>query len=308
VTEFDHPALLYGSLDHFLETMVPFVRAGVDNDEVVFVATRADNVDALHDELGTGAGAARLADTDQWYPHPAARLRAFHTFVTRELNAGAVRIRLAGEPVWRPEPPEFVREWQRYESVLNAVLEPFPATLLCLYDASRLDPSVLATAHQTHRTVHLDGQAVASAAFQEPDRLLSLWNPELAPPPPTAVRAHTVTDLAAARTFLAEHALTADVRPDRAMDLSVAANEILTNALIHADGPVALWAWTAEDRFVCQIEDQGPGVADPLAGYRPPPASREGERGLWLARQLVDLLQLVSADTGTAVRLHVRRG
>jgi hypothetical protein len=47
------------------------------------------------------------------------------------------RLRLVGEPVWPNGPPEHVLEWERYESVLNEVLAPFPVTLVCTYDTSR---------------------------------------------------------------------------------------------------------------------------------------------------------------------------
>jgi hypothetical protein len=42
-------------------------------------------------------------------------------------------VRLAGEPVWPTGPPELIREWQRYESALNAVLAPFPDTTVRLH-------------------------------------------------------------------------------------------------------------------------------------------------------------------------------
>jgi len=60
-------------------------------------------------------------------------------------------------------------------------------------------------------------------------------------------------------------------------------------------------------RFLCQIQDDGPGVADPLAGYVPAAEAMDAGRGLWLARQLVDLIQIVPKSTGTTVRLHVNR-
>ena len=98
----------------------------------------------------------------------------------------------------------------------------------------------------------------------------------------------------------------ADVDSERSLDLSVALTEVLTNALRHGGGDVRLWAWADSESLICQVEDRGGGIVDPLAGYRPPRAQANG-RGLWLARQLVDLLQIVPGLQGTIVRLRVAR-
>ncbi|MGH2683117.1 MAG: anti-sigma factor RsbA family regulatory protein [Actinomycetota bacterium] len=304
----EHPALLYERMEDFLGVMVPYVSAGIEREEVVFVAARGVMVGALRDELGTRAAGARLEDTDEWYPHPATRLRAFNELITGELGAGAKRFRLAGEPVWPAGPPELVREWQRYESVLNAVLAPFPATLVCLYDASRLDGSILDGARRTHPVVFGAGGEQPSGEFVAPEEFLPGWNPSLDPPPSSAVRMPEVADLSFARWFLQEEALRAGIEPKRAADLVLAANEVLTNAVQYANGLTALWAWVDDGEFICQIEDRGQGLADSLAGYRPPGDDIAAGRGLWLARQLVDLLQIVPGPSGTAVRLHIRQG
>ena len=99
----------------------------------------------------------------------------------------------------------------------------------------------------------------------------------------------------------------AGLTSEREMDMAMAANEVLTNALRYGRGAVALWGWPHDGRFLCQIQDDGPGIADPLAGYLPPADAMEAGRGLWLARQLVDLLQIVPNSTETTVRLHVDR-
>ena len=57
--------------------------------------------------------------------------------------------------------------------------------------------------------------------------------------------------------------------------------------------------------LVCQIDDAGAGLADPLAGYRPPGTEQRAGRGLWLARQVVDLMQIAPGHRGTSVRFQV---
>jgi anti-sigma regulatory factor (Ser/Thr protein kinase) len=303
----EHPAFFYEGAEDFLQVMAPYVSAGIDRGEVVFVAARDDLVKALREELGDRAAGTSLEDTDGWYPHPATRLWAFNELVTTKLREGATHFCLAGEPVWPPGPPELIREWQRYESVLNAALAPFPATLVCLYDASRLDESILETARRTHPTEYRVGGERRTVDFVGPEEFLRVWNPPLEAPPPSAARMPEVAGLSFARWFLHEEALRAGVAPGRAGDLALAANEVLTNAVQYGKGLRAVWAWVEDGRFVCQIEDRGEGLTDPIAGYRPPPDDMLTGRGLWLTRQLVDLLQIVPGPSGTVVRLHVNR-
>ncbi len=222
-----------------------------------------------------------------------------------ETARGATGFRLVGEPLW-PADAAHTREWQRYESVLNAVLAPYPVSLMCLYDATQLEASILETSRRTHPTACLNGERVPNPDFLRPDEFLVQWRHDLPPAPPTAVNIPQVPDVATARRFLMESAVEAGVGIEAALDLTVAANEIITNSFLYATRP-ALSSWTEEGRFVCQIEDRGKGLTDPIASYRPPSDVGQHGRGLWMARQLVDLLQIDGGASGTTVRLHARR-
>jgi anti-sigma regulatory factor (Ser/Thr protein kinase) len=268
------------------------------------VAVGPAELEALRPRVGA-APEVRLADTNDWYPHPASRLRAFHDLVTGELRAGVEAVRLVGEPVWPSGPPAFVREWARYESVLNEALEPFPVSLVCTYDASRLDPEIVTDARRTHPVLRGGTHARPSDDYVEPAALLSRWNPPLVAPPPDAPQLPRAADLRTARRVVRDRASAAGVPPTLIEDLVVATTEVITNALVHGTGDVVLRAWPEPGSFVCQVEDEGPGVADALAGYHPPGSAVEDGRGLWLARQLVDLLQIVTGPDGTTVRLHL---
>jgi anti-sigma regulatory factor (Ser/Thr protein kinase) len=300
-----HPALIYRSLDEFVASTAPFVEAGVARTEPVFVAVGPTELDALRTEIDVD-DRVRWVNTNEWAPEPAPRLHAFHRFVTDELRVRRTHIRLVGEPLWPVGPPEFSLEWARYESALNAVLAPFPVSLVCTYDASRLGAEVVANARRTHPLVSTNGAERPSADFEDPRSLLARWRPRLGRIPPAAARMPLSLDAGAARTFVVERARGAGVSARRSMDIALAASEILANASQHAGGPVSVRLWTSGGRFVCQTDDRGPGIADPLAGYRPPATEPADGRGLWLARQVVDLMQIDSSEMGTSVRLQVR--
>jgi hypothetical protein len=60
------------------------------------------------------------------------------------------------------------------------------------------------------------------------------------------------------------------------------------------------------DAVICEIRDGGQ-LSNPLAGRERPGAQDLGGRGLWMANQLCDLVQLRTYDDGNAVRIHMRR-
>ncbi|HSJ50106.1 MAG TPA: sensor histidine kinase [Actinomycetota bacterium] len=301
----DHPALVYQTVEEFLERMVPFVVQGAERDEPVFVAVGPGELDALRAEVGEREP-VHWRDTTQWHPHPGTRLGAFHVFVTDAVRAGAGRIRLVGEPLWPDDPPGLAREWARYESALNTALAPFPVTVVCTYDASRLAPDVLDDAARTHPTLGVGTGSRPSEAYVEPASLVARWTDPLAPPPPEAEVLPGPVDLGGARAFAGDLVRRSGGSPGSAHDLQLAVNEIVTNALVHGDGDATVWAWVDDGSVVCQIDDHGPGVADALAGYRPPRPDQLRGRGLWLTRQVVDLLEIVPTSSGTSVRVRVR--
>jgi anti-sigma regulatory factor (Ser/Thr protein kinase) len=305
VSRSEHPAFVYRSPDAFAAAIAPFIIEGVDRGEPVFVVVAPDELDVLRDATGSPDG-VRWADTHRWHPIPATRLRAFYGFITDRLREGSTKVRVVGEPAWPPGPPEMVREWARYESVLNAVLAPFPVTLVCTYDATRLDPAIVADASRTHPILGLAASAVPSPDFEDPAALLARWNPPLPPPPDSAVTMSEPVDPASGRAFVVEQAARAGSSRGRTVDLALATSEVLTNALVHGGGGVRLRTWVEAGWFLCQIEDTGPGLADALAGYRPPGTVQERGRGLWLARQVVDLLRIAPGSPGTVVRMHLR--
>jgi anti-sigma regulatory factor (Ser/Thr protein kinase) len=85
------------------------------------------------------------------------------------------------------------------------------------------------------------------------------------------------------------------------------ADELAANSLLHGGGDGVLLLWREPDALVCEVSDSGT-IADPLVGRASPSVDQLGGRGVWLANQLCDLVQVRSDASGTVVRLHVRLG
>jgi serine/threonine-protein kinase RsbW len=98
----------------------------------------------------------------------------------------------------------------------------------------------------------------------------------------------------------------AELPPDRVAGVVLAAHEVAMNALTHGLGQGAVRVWTASGELVCEVEDHGPGLVDPLVGSEQPATHQARGRGLWIARQLCDRVEIESAPGSTLVRLHWR--
>jgi anti-sigma regulatory factor (Ser/Thr protein kinase) len=94
--------------------------------------------------------------------------------------------------------------------------------------------------------------------------------------------------------------------PERVAGAVLAAHEVAMNALTHGLGHGAVRVWAESGELVCEVEDHGPGLADPLMGSERPDTRRTHGRGLWIARQLCDRVEIESAPGSTLVRLHWR--
>src|SRR5205823_10449559 len=91
----------------------------------------------------------------------------------------------------------------------------------------------------------------------------------------------------------------------RTIELVTAVNEVATNTVVHGGGSGLLRIWETDGTLKCDVRNPGKHVA-PLAGRERPAADSREPRGLWLANQVCDLVQIRSIEGGTVVRLHVR--
>jgi anti-sigma regulatory factor (Ser/Thr protein kinase) len=85
-----------------------------------------------------------------------------------------------------------------------------------------------------------------------------------------------------------------------------AVNEVATNSVRHGGGTGSLRIWQEHAALVCEIRDSG-RFSDPLADRQRPSLVHSAPRGLWLANQLCDLVQIRNFADGTVIRLHKRR-
>jgi anti-sigma regulatory factor (Ser/Thr protein kinase) len=112
------------------------------------------------------------------------------------------------------------------------------------------------------------------------------------------------SDLSQVRALVLQHAREAGLTEGRANDLVLAVSEVAANTLRHTRSSGTLAIWHDEDEVVCEVRDGGT-ITDPSVGTRKPPPDASGGHGLWLVRQVCDLVELTSDANGTTVRMHM---
>lgn len=307
-TSYRHDALYVASAEQLVADVVPFLRAGLAAGESAVVICREGTNRLLLDALGDGAAVTALP-AEEVHSHASRALAAYRRLVADELSTGAPCVRLVGEAVLDDD-VEAWREWMRFEALCNHVLAGLPLWTLCLYDRRALPVEALVSAGVTHPHLADGGVRRPNPLYQDPEEVLLARGDD----GPDALEASVpeldvphVADLRGLRRQVRDRC--ADVlTADAVDDLVLAVGEVVTNAVRHGEPPVRVRLWTAPGRVVCSVTDQGGGVRDPFAGYRPVRGEgpMQGGMGLWLARQLTHRLLLSQGPDGFTVRLTAR--
>jgi anti-sigma regulatory factor (Ser/Thr protein kinase) len=301
---FVHEVLPYSSEDELLEAAVPFLRDGLRGGDRAMVVTGVTNLRLLQRALGPAAAAVEFVDALDWYTFPARTLAAYDRHINEQAEPGR-RIRVLGEPPWAGRSALETTEWKRYESVINVALAPSAAWVVCLYDTRSLDPSIVVDALRTHPRARARGGSRPSPGYVEPALFSAACDAGSLPePPPSAIAVEfAASDLSAVRRLVAEQAISAGLEPARTHEVVLAVHEVASNAVVHGSGKGELRVWAAGRELLCQVSGSDP-VKAPFPGHLAPRLDTERGRGLWLARQLCELLELRVTLGRSLIRLH----
>lgn len=299
-----HEAFLYRGDEEFLAGTVPFVHDGVALGQPVMVAVTEPRLGRLRDALGRHGDDVIFVDMAELGANPARIIPGWREFIDTS-GGGELPVRGIGEPVWAGRRPTEIVECQLHEALLNVAVEPdTPLWLCCPYDVSALDESILEEASRSHPAVVDGATCSGSTGYGGAHHIDAMFRTELPEPATeaTGVASYSFSHVADVRSILIDHAAEAGVDAARTRDLATAVTELATNSVRHGGGQGRLRVWRQPDAFGCEVTDAG-HIDDPLVGRRTPSLMAEGGRGVWLANQLCDLVQLRSTPRGTTARV-----
>jgi anti-sigma regulatory factor (Ser/Thr protein kinase) len=299
---FEHEALFYRGEEDFLAGLLPFVREGLEQDEVVVVAEPAHRLGLLHDALGDDAAAVRFLDMSEIGANPARIIGVWASALQEQVDAGRA-LRGVGEPAFHGRRELELVECQLHEQLLNHAFGAGPSwRLLCPYDELSLPRAVSQAALHTHpiRTTTADrlpSEAYAAHAWME------TFAADLPKPTDAVLRGiYGPGDVPATRRTVAQYARSCGLPTEQVEILELAASELATNSIRHGGGTGTLAMWIEPGAAVIEFSDSG-HLTDPLTGRLAPALDSVGGRGLYLVHQLCDLVQVRSSPRGTTVRV-----
>lgn len=163
-----HEALLYEGEEEFAEGAGRFLLEAIERSEAALAMTGKRNLKRLRKQLGNAAKRVELVDSSRGYRTPDAPMEMFTRFMRKALGEGAVWVRVVGEPPWGGKSAAQVRQWTRYESLINLIFAGSPMSILCPYDVGALDSKILSDAHVTHPRIVRGGKSVDSSQYRDP--------------------------------------------------------------------------------------------------------------------------------------------
>ncbi|GAA4539883.1 ATP-binding protein [Pseudonocardia xishanensis] len=262
-----------------------------DVEQAVFRAVGEAGIVSLATPSGAGGGSGQTT----------AALRARELRALVQSDAG-VTVLCAHDPALDGVDGGY---WTELDAALNVALGDLPVDVVCLYPGFPLHLEVLEGAQANHQYLMVGGALQENPRHRCPQVVLRERDPStpLVLGPPDLTHRYNSWQLHEVRGLVATLAPELGFDPVRAEDLVLAVNEVATNAVEHGSPQAEIHLWATAAGLVCEVHDTGE-LTEPLPGMvAPHPADPRG-RGIWIARQLCDLLHVWRDRTGTHVRMH----
>lgn len=179
VEPFVHPALFYRGEEEYLHGTVPFVRDGLKAGEPVAVAVPGPNLAMLKAALGEDVAHVKFLDMTEAGRNPGRIIpRVLRAFADTHRHT---RVRIIGEPIWAGRSTVEYPACVQHEALINPAFQGRDVTILCPYDADRLDGQVLTDAYATHPLIISGGRERPSTSYA-PEHVVARYNQPLEQP------------------------------------------------------------------------------------------------------------------------------
>lgn len=292
----DHLAVPYSTPADLAERLAPQIDGVLAAGAPVLAVLGGPERAAVAATLGVGADRIEFADPARVHAVPAFTVAVRWARLARHAVAG--RALVVGQHLDLPHLAP--AHWVRLDAAVDVAIDGLPVRVLCPCPDD--EPAVLAT-HP--RLLTADGPHTSPGYRPPPEVLI-----DHPPPPPPDLGASDLElpfDAAALpglRRRVAAAAGATGLDGDRVDDLVLAVNELATNSVEHGPGSGRLRLWLARGSVTAEVADRG-RMDVPFPGLVRPSVSGARGRGLWLASELSDVLQVWSDATGTVIRTQI---
>jgi anti-sigma regulatory factor (Ser/Thr protein kinase) len=304
---FSHTALLYDDRDELLEGIHPFAEGAAARGDSLLVAMPSHSLEIVAKILDANSSTISFMNLDEVGRNPARLISAWRDFAENGTK-DASGMSCVGECLWSGRSAAEIDECERHEQVLSLAFgRGSRLAMLCPYDRGRLAEDVIERVGHSHSELSDDGQpSRRSETFVEPQDSEPLGG-ALGPLGGDVEEiGFAKSELADLRAVLRRKARDAGLGQPRMDDLVLAGDELATNSIRYGGGAGTMRIWCDGEQIHCEVRDEGQ-ITDPMVGRVRPAPDQIGGRGLWLANQLCDLVQIRSGPQGSVVRLSMNR-
>ena len=304
-----HAAAVYDSGEDLRARVLSFLRAGLEGGEAVVAVVSGHAGKIVRAALGDDAERIRWGLPGLSYQHLGRASEAIRGFLAGRRAAGAAtRLLIESDLAVGPRGASRLGAYLRCETASTQLLGSYGFPWVCLYDRRRYSPESLAEVVRVHpQMLGADSIAARNAEYVEPAAYLCAHPGPVSPLPPDValeMKLTEVSDLAVARRRVTDVARILGLAVADIQLAEVAAGEVIANAFRHGIMPGQVRVWGSDGAVTVRVDSSGPGEAVATSGFQPPDLAGGSGAGLWVARQLADVVNVEIRSDATIVELQ----
>ena len=304
-----HAAAVYDSDRDLRTRILTFIMDGLARREKVVVIVPQRTSEILGSALGSGAMMVQWGLPGLSYNHLGQAAETIRNYLADRRAAGEpTRLLTENDVDGGLRGPGRMAGYLRSEAAADGLYGSHGFPWLCLYDRRRYSPGVLADVERVHPHV-LDERGVPTPNqdYVDPATYLTAHPGPVSVVPaevPLDLELADINDLGEIRRQTAEAARGLGLDPADARVAEVAAGEVIANAFRHGSPPGRVRVWRDADAVLIRVDSAGPGPVVAVSGFSPPDLAAGSGAGLWVARQIADVVHVETRRDGTSVELQ----
>jgi len=304
-----HAAAIYNSERDLRTWILSFLMEGLTRREKVVAIVPPRTAEILGSALGSGAMMIQWGVPGMDYQHLGRASEALRTFLDAQRAAGeTTRLLTENDLDGGSRGPGRLASYLRSEAAADELYGTHGFPWLCLYDQHRFTPGILADVERIHPHLLDDkGQPVLNQDHVDTVTYLSAHPGPVSVVPPTVrldLDLTDIDDLGDIRRQTGEAMLAQGLSAADTQLAEVAVGEVIANAFRHGVPPGRVRSWREADAVIVRVDSAGPGPAVAVSGFRPPDLAAGSGAGLWVARQIADVVHVETRRDGTTVELQ----
>jgi anti-sigma regulatory factor (Ser/Thr protein kinase) len=303
---FRHLALVHHDVDELVAGVAPLLEDVLGTGGVVWAAVDGVIREAVERHLGAASHDVVFGEPAQPYGYSGQTTASRRAARLRELLDGDRTALVLSDAATVGGPgPRASSAWCLVDASCNLALRGMPVTLVCLLAATDASEDADRFLSWNHPELVVGAVADPNPRHLAPEEVLAALPVPPAPAlgPPTHTTAFEgVGALAGVRRATRRHGEDAGLAEEQVEGLVLAVSELVANSIEHGPGRGTLSWWAQPGRVVAEIHDDGRRMGTTTPGLTRPDVRSPRGRGVWLARQLSDVVHLWTGADGTHAR------